>query len=179
MGPFFSERAYRLEYAVPCAHIPGKSECRPAATSFIRWMIAAAKPYSIVRRKIIDMFRFNRPRCGAYCLLLFLCLAGCAQEPPTHALDADLARRSLVKAMEAWSSGKTPKDLQPEIVVGDSEWEKGRKLASFEVLSDEETTDGSNLHIRVKRKFEDDSGESESKVTYIVGTSPVISIFPQ
>lgn len=107
-------------------------------------------------------------------LLSFLC-AGCGGESASHALDEELARSSVQKAMQAWVDGKKPEDLKPEIIVGDSQWTSGQKLVSFEVVTEEETSDGSNLHIRVKRKF--DNGES--KVTYIVGTSPVITIFPQ
>lgn len=109
-------------------------------------------------------------------VLMVLAAVGCGTpQTPSHPLDQDLARSSVDKAMQAWVDGKTPKDLQPAIVVGDSAWEKGRKLLSFEVLPEEETSDGSNLHIRVKRKFQD----GESQVTYIVGTSPVVTIFPQ
>ncbi|MFN9717359.1 MAG: hypothetical protein ACK58L_01610 [Planctomycetota bacterium] len=102
-------------------------------------------------------------------------LAGCQQEAQPYPLDETLARDSVKTAMQAWVDGKKPADLKPGIIVGDTSWENGRKLVSFEILSNEESSDGSNLHIRVQRKF--DSGES--KVTYIVGTSPVVTIFPQ
>ena len=103
-------------------------------------------------------------------------LAGCSSgDAPSYPLDKELARGSVQKAMQAWVDGKTPKELQPDIVVGDPAWEQGKKLVSFEIVADEETTDGSNLHIRVKRKLD----SSESKVTYIVGTTPVVTIFPQ
>jgi hypothetical protein len=109
------------------------------------------------------------------CLVIFS-LAGCgSSETAPYPLDQELARSSVEKAMQAWVDGKTPKDLKPEIIMGDSGWEQGRKLVSFEIIHEEETSDGSNLHIRVLRKF--DSGET--KVTYIVGTSPVVTIFPQ
>ncbi len=112
---------------------------------------------------------------GLPLVVLMISLCGCTQETASHTLDPELARTSVEKAMTAWVEGKTPKDLQPEIVVGDTAWVQGKKLVSFQVLRDEETSDGSNLHIRVQRKF----AAEESKVTYIVGTSPVITIFPQ
>ena len=121
------------------------------------------------------MLMSRLPLCGLLHVLLLFALCGCSQETPSHALDQDLARASIQKAMQAWVEGKTPKDLSPEIVVGDQSWEQGKKLLSFEIVSTEETSDGSNLHIPVKQKFE----SSESEVTYIVGTSPVITIFPQ
>lgn len=103
-------------------------------------------------------------------------LWGCSHgDTPSHPLDQDLARASVQKAMQAWVDGKTPKDLEPEIVVGDPSWLHGEKLVSFELATNEETSDGSNLHIVVKQKFD----SSDSEVTYIVGTSPVVTIFPQ
>ena len=122
------------------------------------------------------MFVGRLPRRGVVGLLLAIMSVGCSSgDAPSYPLDKDLARGSVQKAMQAWVDGKTPKELQPDIIVGDPAWEQGKKLVSFEIESDEETTDGSNLHIRVKRKL----GTSESKVTYIVGTTPVVTIFPQ
>ena len=120
------------------------------------------------------------PRSGTVCLLFLVALCGCTQAPKELPLDPALARNSLQKAMEAWVEGKAPEDLKP-IIVGDPDWKNGKKLTSFEILTKEETSDGSNLHIQVVRKF-GESGEAEgaeSPVTYIVGTSPVITIFPQ
>lgn len=85
----------------------------------------------------------------------------------------------MKRAMQAWVDGKQPKDLKPDVIVGDSGWETGKKLVSFEILP-EEFTDGSNLHVTVVRKFEGGGkSQTDSKVTYIVGTSPVVTIFPQ
>lgn len=122
------------------------------------------------------MFGGRLPRRGVVCCILGMMFVGCSSgDAPSYPLDKELARGSVEKAMQAWVDGKTPKELQPDIVVGDPAWEQGKKLVSFEIVADEETTDGSNLHIRVKRKL----GSSESKVTYIVGTTPVVTIFPQ
>ena len=120
--------------------------------------------------------RFMLP--GMISVLVLNLVVGCSQEVNSHPLDAELARKSVQKAMQAWVDGKTPEDLRPEIIVGDAAWEKGQKLLSFEIVNAEETTDGSNLHIRVQRKFKG-AGASDSKVIYIVGTFPVITIFPQ
>lgn len=121
------------------------------------------------------MSRFHAPISAILSCLTFFLLTGCQSESAPHPLNEPLARESVQKAMQAWVDGKSPKDLKPEIIVGDAGWEQGKKLVSFEILKDEETSDGSNLHIRVLRKFE----TGESKVIYIVGTSPVITIFPQ
>ena len=122
------------------------------------------------------MFVGRLPRRGVVGLLFGILFVGCSSgDAPSYPLDKELARSSVQKAMEAWVSGKTPKELRPDIVIGDTAWENGKKLTSFEIVADEETTDGSNLYIRVKRKL----GSEESKVTYIVGTTPVVTIFPQ
>ncbi len=122
------------------------------------------------------MLTSRLPLRGIVVVLLVFSVWGCSQgDMPSHPLDQELARASVQKAMQAWVDGKTPKDLNPEIVVGDSSWEQGEKLVSFEIATNEETSDGSNLHIVVKQKFD----ESDSEVTYIVGTSPVVTIFPQ
>lgn len=114
---------------------------------------------------------------SSFCALILGFMAGCGSEAQSYALDKDLARTSVKTAMQAWVDGKQPKDLKPDIIVGDAAWEQGRKLVSFEILP-EEFSDGSNLHVTVSRKF-DGGSKSESKVTYIVGTTPVVTIFPQ
>lgn len=114
---------------------------------------------------------------SAFCLLMLGLLSGCGSEAKSYPLDKELARTSVKTAMQAWVDGKQPSDLKPDIIVGDAAWEQGKKLVSFEILP-EEFSDGSNLHVTVSRKF-DGGAKSESRVTYIVGTSPVITIFPQ
>lgn len=111
--------------------------------------------------------------------LVLVAQSGCQQGTPSYALDSEIAHVSLEKALQAWVDGQTPADLQPEIIVGDVDWNKGKKLVSYEILIREETTDGSNLHIPVKRRFKSGSKVTDSKVAYIVGTSPVVTIFPQ
>ncbi len=106
-------------------------------------------------------------------------LSGCQRGTPSFALDPPLAHAALEKALQAWVDGQKPKDLQPEIIIGDVDWNNGKKLVSYEILIREETSDGSNLHIPVKRRFKTGSQVSDSQVAYIVGTSPKVTIFPQ
>ena len=70
------------------------------------------------------------PRRGIPLFFLVLFLPGCSQDTPSHPLDQELARASVQKAMQAWVAEKSPKDLLPEIVVGDMAWEQGEKLVS-------------------------------------------------
>ncbi len=124
------------------------------------------------------MNRIHGLRIALLCVMSVGGIVGCGQAR-TYALNTDLAQASVVEAMQAWVDGAKPEDLKPNIIVGDTDWGQGRKLASFELLEDDATTDGSNLHIRVKRKFRGERGASESTVKYIVSTSPAITIFPQ
>ncbi len=107
-------------------------------------------------------------------------LGGCGgSQGLNRPLNQELARKSVAQAMQAWIDGKKPTDLKPDIIVGDPAWDGGRKLVAFKLLDDKERSDGSNLHITVEMEFKDSSGRaSKSEKTYIVGTSPVVSIFP-
>ena len=156
--------------------VHSKNDHRRQATEVLHYCLTSLSLYA---HGIGNMFVSRLSGRRNVCLLVMGMFAsalwGCSGETQSYPLDQSLARTSVQKAMQAWIDGKTPKDLQPEITIGDSAWEKGEKLVSFEIVTDQETTDGSNLHIRVQRKFELD----ESSVTYIVGTSPVVTIFPQ
>lgn len=121
----------------------------------------------------------HKPIFTLFYLLLLLVVSGCFTKNTDHPLDPALARSSVETAMKAWVEGKTPADLQPKIIVGDPAWRAGQKLVSYEILANEESSDGSNLYISVVRKFSGKAAGQGSKVVYIVGTSPVVTIFPQ
>lgn len=113
-------------------------------------------------------------------LVLVFCGAGCSKTSRDLKLDAELARSSLEKALKAWVEGKKPADLKPEITVGDAMWNAGKKLVSFEIKTADEKSDGSNLYIPVLREMKDDKGKvTKAEMIYVVGTSPVVTIFPQ
>ncbi len=111
--------------------------------------------------------------------LIVMALSGCQRGTASFALDSTVAHAALEKAMQAWVDGQKPKDIQPEIIIGDTDWNNGQTLVSYEILIREETSDGSNLHIPVKRRFKSNGKVTDSQVAYIVGTSPVVTIFPQ
>jgi len=103
-------------------------------------------------------------------------VSGCGHSARNISLDAEKAKQSCVTFMEAWKAGKQVADLKPGIIGRDEAWEGGFKLVSFELLP--ETSDGTNLHIPVKLTMQNPKGkESVSTVTYVVGTSPVITVF--
>ena len=113
-------------------------------------------------------------------LMLALCgalVSGCGYSAQQLSLDEDKARESLNTALKAWQEGKKPADLKPGIIVGDEDWNAGLALTSFKVLPDE-TNDGTNLHIPVELALKAPAGvEQKSNVLYIVGTSPMVTIF--
>ena len=114
-------------------------------------------------------------------LLLGVLLAGCSQGARSLKLDQDVARKSFEAFLMAWRDGQTPQDLQkrnPQIIGTDAEWQRGHKLKEFEVLPDE-FNDGTNLKLSAKLTLELDHKRTETRVVeYIVGTSPVITVFP-
>ena len=113
-------------------------------------------------------------------IVLPLAACGCGATARDLQLDADLARTSLEQALKAWVDGKKPDDLKPDIIVGDAAWNAGKTLVSYEVKKADEKSDGTNLYIPVVCQFRDAGGRTISAETnYIVGTSPVITIFPQ
>ncbi len=113
--------------------------------------------------------------------LLALCLTfGCARTARDLKLDPELGRESLEQALRDWSAGKQPADLRPRIIMRDQEWEAGTGLVSFTIQTADVSSDGTNLYLPVVRELRDARGRvSRSTLTYIVGTSPTITIFPQ
>lgn len=113
-------------------------------------------------------------------IALPLSLWGCGTSSRNLALNADLARTSLEKALKAWVDSKKPSELKPEITIGDVSWDAGTILVSYEIKKEGAHSDGTNLCIPVIRHLRDAGGKvSTSETIYVVGTSPVITIFPQ
>jgi hypothetical protein len=108
-------------------------------------------------------------------------LAGCGsgvyQSGP---VDTDIASETLLLVMDTWKEGETPDSLQeqtPKVVVQDLDWTSGMKLVNYEVLGDSKAVNA-NLIAKVKLTLEDKSGtQSEKTVTYVVGTSPALTVF--
>ena len=108
-------------------------------------------------------------------------LAGCGSGVYQSApVDEDKASETLLEVMESWKEGETPDSLQeqsPKIVVQDFDWLSGMKLLSYEVVGESKAVDA-NLIARVKLTLQDKTGnELEKTVTYVVGTSPVLTVF--
>lgn len=115
------------------------------------------------------------------CLLTVSMLCGCRSRASTeHRVEQSVARDTLQSVLNSWLDGETPESWQkksPQVVVQDMDWKTGAKLKSFEILGEGEAIDA-NLYCQVKLRFSPPhNGKSESQVTYLVGTSPVITVF--
>jgi hypothetical protein len=115
--------------------------------------------------------------------VIVLCLpllAGCSHKMEAHPVDPNLARNTLDAVLKSWQEGATPESWQqktPSVVVQEMDWKTGKKLKSFEVIEPTESVDA-NLHCQVKLTLEDpEKGEVEQTVKYVVGTSPVLTVF--
>lgn len=108
-------------------------------------------------------------------------LPGCSGEPGRAAnVDAPRAREALKTALESWKKGETPavlKAAKPVIVVQDMDWEGGALLVDYRVEGDGQG-DTANLRVPVALTLRDAKGQDAKKsVTYVVGTSPTITVF--
>lgn len=117
--------------------------------------------------------------CAVPIAVILVLFCGCQKTARDLPLDKDVARQSLTAFLESWSQGQPPESLQarvPAIVGVDPDWRSGRRLVQFETES--EMDDGTNMHITTKLVFGSERGQDPAAtVTYIVGTSPVITIF--
>ncbi len=95
--------------------------------------------------------------------------------------DVDLARETLTKVLEHWKQGGTIEDLReakPEIVVQERLWAEGNKLLDF-TLAEEGRKEDANWYCEVELTLEPPDGGklANKKVTYVVGTDPVLTVF--
>ena len=116
----------------------------------------------------------------ATCVLAVTLLSlGCTNEGNNLPLDKSLAQASLTKFLDAWSQGRKPDVLEsasPRIVGRDPDWDAGKRLVRYSLGPTAD--DGSNLHVKTEIVVAQGQGpESELTVEYIVGTSPVVTVF--
>lgn len=110
-------------------------------------------------------------------VVLSCAILGCDRSARSLSLNQPRAREACNEFLTAWKNGKQVADLKPKIIGRDSDWETGKKLESFEILKDERS-DGPNLHLTVRQTLKDATGkEIQQEVAYVVGTSPVVTVF--
>lgn len=113
-------------------------------------------------------------------ILLASCgLWGCEEGYKPPVLDAPKARATVTAVLDHWKSGKKPELLQrmdPPVVFNDADWAKGVKLVKYELDGEGVEKEGC-LFTKVKLTLQPGSGgPKESTVTYIVGTSPALTM---
>ncbi|MEK6258303.1 MAG: hypothetical protein AABP62_06745 [Planctomycetota bacterium] len=117
------------------------------------------------------------PRWLLAMVMLCVLAAGCSRSARSLSLNQPKAREACTAFLTAWKDGKKVGDLAPKIVGRDSDWETGKKLEAFEVLP-KDHSDGTNLHLKVRRILKDEKGRTiNQEVDYVVGTSPVVTVF--
>ena len=110
-------------------------------------------------------------------VVLSCAVVGCDRSARSLSLNQPQARAACNEFLTAWKNGKQVADLKPKIIGRDSDWETGKKLESFEILKDEQSN-GPNLHLTVRQIIKDAAGrEIQQEVAYVVGTSPVVTVF--
>src|SRR5262245_59242868 len=112
--------------------------------------------------------------------MLAFALSGCSSSS-AHAVDPSRAREALKTALDNWKQGNMPGSLSNSptpMTIQDFEWERGTKLIEYQMLDDGQPVDA-NLRVRVKLTTSGPlaSKNSEKTVTYLVGTSPSVTVF--
>jgi hypothetical protein len=113
-------------------------------------------------------------------LLLILALAGCGTSQRAADVEPERARDALKTTLDGWKNGDAPdalKDASPSIVAQDLDWLAGAKLVDYKVADDGKPV-AANLYVPVNLTLKLPSGkEVKKKVTYVVGTSPYLTVF--
>jgi hypothetical protein len=124
----------------------------------------------------------------AACLvaLATLLMPGCGNSSVAHPVDAPQALDALKIALDAWKKGETSQSLasgSPPMTVQDFEWDTGAKLIEYRLV-DDGRADGPNLRIQVMittsgepAKGQKQAKPTEKKASYVVGTSPRLTVF--
>lgn len=109
-----------------------------------------------------------------------LAVGGCDSRPTKPMpLDKQLAKDSFKVFLDAWQAGEQQaalKQKNPAITAGDPDWEAGAKLLSYKLV-EMDKDDGANLHPTAELVLQTANGRRTATITYIVGTSPVITVF--
>jgi hypothetical protein len=107
--------------------------------------------------------------------LLAAACAGCADKSYSKYVPSeDKARQALEAALSAWRDGKKPGAIEgaPVAVQAvDSRWQRGEKIAGFEILN-EEANEGPRL-FSVRLTLQRPAGKQVTVRYYIVGKEPL------
>lgn len=132
---------------------------------------------STVRSVIVNRHDCSRRGFGIS-VILTLITWGCGG-PRNTPVNVNTAQETLKTTLDKWKAGSKPDELQsgtPKIVAQDMDWSGGAELVSYEILGDSKPMDA-NLKAQVKLNLRKDGKDTEKTVTYLVGTSPVLTVF--
>jgi len=99
-------------------------------------------------------------------------LCGCGGYDVTP--PAAVARTALERSLMTWKDGGSPGPIagaEPPVQAIDSEWQNGRKLASFEILGEEGGAGDRRFTVRLVGR--DPAGEKEARYV-VLGQGPVL-----
>lgn len=112
-------------------------------------------------------------------LIVAAVFAGCSGSQHA-AVDSSRARDALKVTLDGWKKGDTPSSLKegsPSIVAQDMDWLAGAKLVDYQVVGEGKEVE-SNLYVPVQLTMRNAKGkEVKKKVNYVVGTSPILTVF--
>jgi hypothetical protein len=112
--------------------------------------------------------------------IFMIATSGCQSSSEANRVDPNLAKSTLESALDGWQRGEPIASYQKNdapVVVQDLDWTEGAKLTAYKILDSRDPLDA-NMFCRVQLSLEDVSGKrSEREVTYVVGTSPVRTVF--
>jgi hypothetical protein len=119
-------------------------------------------------------------RCMLISLAVAALLAGCSGSQRAAPVDADRAREALKTALDGWKKGDTPAALNqntPPITAQDMDWLAGAKLLDYAMTGEGKSVEA-NLYVPVTLSMKMADGKAAKKnVTYVVGTSPYLTVF--
>jgi hypothetical protein len=110
--------------------------------------------------------------------LVAVAAAGCGQGLPPQT-DVKQARAALDAALDAWKGGKSAESLrgrEPPVDFSDPAWEKGTRLAKYEV--EKEETFGLSARFTVKLYLGERAGQNPRRVVYTADAGETVVIRP-
>jgi hypothetical protein len=106
--------------------------------------------------------------------------AGCGgASPESFKPEAADSRQALEKTLEAWCSGKKAGELDalaeggPKLHAVDSDWNAGKRLASYEIMGEAPESSPTVQQFSVKLHYEKQKQPIDA-VYYVVGKDPIL-----